>query len=574
MITIYKNRLVPKDRISSVGVKAPTEQVVSYDNFARGLDTSRSRFGRPDGSLLVADNVTIESGGAAPRAGCRALAKAPKNTSFKRLLNYTRTGQIFAVNDYGIFEISKKAVSDSEPVPVPARVYSKITEGAVCSIEMQNDAGTFLTVLNGKDRAAVFDGGAWHQMSQGEIIDTHKPYADVVIGDDSVSQDEAIFTISGVNTADLSFGWVHQSRQYFVEKGSLSAWYLGPNSISGLAKEATLQGVFSESSELLFGTSFSIDSGAGLDDFNVFVTKEGEIAVYTGNNPDDVSSFVLKGVYKIPTPLGRNAHMNVGGDVIIATVDGLIPLSAVFQKDIANLSLHSMSRAIDDDIRIEADLAPKNAYWSLVRSDHHNLAFFVLPRRFQPEKHLYVVNMTTGGWSRFVGWLVVDMTASGNGVFYTDGDMVYEALVTGRDNGKAIQHSICTAFDDFGADGREKIVHKARVSARSDFPINLQISVMTNLEIDDVSFPKATGSIGPDDTAWAEFDGDPRGGKWNESRWAETYKPLKSQWVESSHYSLYNSAAILTQFATDGESPLRAFVLGASISYTTGENFS
>ena len=62
----------------------------------------------------------------------------------------------------------------------------------------------------------------------------------------------------------------------------------------------------------------------------------------------------LVGTYDIGQPLGPNAHFRAGGDVIIATLDGLVPLSAAKEKDPAALTLASITRTIEDEWRAQA----------------------------------------------------------------------------------------------------------------------------------------------------------------------------------------------------------------------------
>jgi hypothetical protein len=105
--------------------------------------------------------------------------------------------------------------------------------------------------------------------------------------------------------------------------------------------------VFTLGGSLLFGASWSIESGNGLSEQCVFVTTEGEVAVYSGSDPASASTWTKTGVYRIGKPRGPKALVRAGGDLVIATDIGFIPLSVATQRDIAALSPSAISYPIE-----------------------------------------------------------------------------------------------------------------------------------------------------------------------------------------------------------------------------------
>lgn len=89
----------------------------------------------------------------------------------------------------------------------------------------------------------------------------------------------------GLSTADFSYVWAYKQRLFFTQKDSLNAWYLPVDQIGGTAVELPLGGVFGRGGSLVFGATWSLDSGAsgGLSEQWVVVTTEGEVAVYQGD---------------------------------------------------------------------------------------------------------------------------------------------------------------------------------------------------------------------------------------------------------------------------------------------------
>lgn len=542
MISVYKGRATAKGRIPTVGAKRATEQVRTYSSFTGGLNLARARFGEADNSLLVADNVIVSPRGLSTRSGSKKATTAPTGQTINRLIPYQGGEQIYAITDQSIFLVQETMDPTAAATPV-----ANLSIPKASSLEMQNAAGAFLTLVNGADPMIIYNGSTWQQ----------------------VDENSSPLSLTGVSSRNLSFGWVHQRRQYFCQAGELDAWYLGVDSISGVATKLPLGSIFRQSSELLFGASFSTDSGAGLDDFNVFVTKEGEVAVYQGNNPGDANSFSLKGLYKIPTPLGKDAHFNLGGDVVVLTTEGLIPISAALTKDVGQLSLYSLSANIDEDLALQIYLSrgAPDRHWRVLSSPSHNLTFLVSPQYGQPEREVYVVNQDTNGWSKFTGWKVVDMATQGDNLFYTDGQAVYQALTTGRDDGNPIPYTVVTAFTDFGADGREKRVHKARMIIRTEFDVNASVNVERDLEVKPRVGPAASSTTV---AGAAEYNQ----AMYGTDKYAQTIFDLKTQTVERTLYALCNSAAVQCQFSSDGASPLRSYIVGGGVSVTIGANFS
>ena len=123
-----------------------------------------------------------------------------------------------------------------------------------------------------------------------------------------------------------------------------------------------------------------MDAGDGVDDKCVFVSDLGEVAIYEGPDPSnadpetDTEPWRLVGRYDITEPLGKNAHMRAGGDLLIATVDGIVPISEAIRKDVAALSLSAVSRPIEPDWKKEARARLGDSPWELLKWPDRNMA--------------------------------------------------------------------------------------------------------------------------------------------------------------------------------------------------------
>ena len=144
----------------------------------------------------------------------------------------------------------------------------------------------------------------------------------------------------------LCFVWKYRSRLFFIETDSMNAWYLGIDSVGGLLQQIPLSGAATRGGKLLFGAVWSLDAGDGTDDKCVFVTNLGEVLIFSGTNPAEATGWRQEGRYTLSAPLGMNAHLAIGGDLLIMTVDGVIPLSQAITKEAGQLELAMLTRTI------------------------------------------------------------------------------------------------------------------------------------------------------------------------------------------------------------------------------------
>ena len=179
----------------------------------------------------------------------------------------------------------------------------------------------------------------------------------------------------------------------------MNAWYLPTQRRpAALLRLIPLSGAATKGGKLLFGATWSIDAGDGIDDKCVFCTDQGELLIFTGSDPSDATNWRQEGRYTTSPPMGMNAHMAVGGDVLIATVDGIIPISAAITKDTAQLELAAITRAIKPMWRNE--VAAKRALpWTMCEMGRVWRHVRDLARRHARQSATArVVNIATGAW--------------------------------------------------------------------------------------------------------------------------------------------------------------------------------
>lgn len=432
---------IPATPAVSFSFPAPIKGLVLNENLAMA----------EPGGASVLDNWVCTTTGARVRGG--KLLYATLDDTVEALFSYRATNTLLlAATETSIFDISN--VVDPEVAPTP--VVTGQTSGDWSTVQFGTAGGNFLYAVNGADNAQLFDGTTWT-----EITGASTP------------------AVTGVDTADLAHVWNFGSRVWFVEKDTQTAWYLPVDSIAGAAEMFPLAGVFTKGGTLLFGAKWSMDAGDGLDDKCVFVSSEGEIAVYEGTNPASAADWRLAGRYDFPRPLGKSAVVGAGGDLLIATEVGMIPISAAISSDIGAIETKAVSNRIKPLWRDLIQVYP--ASWTAKK---FNLAGYMIVSAKDGETCL-VVNLTTGGWSRFTGWDVLCMEeAAGQGYIGGGAGTVYLIDISGSDAGEIYEADYLGAHDSMGAPGGEKTVKQARATFRYSTPFKARVNATTDFSTD------------------------------------------------------------------------------------------
>jgi hypothetical protein len=284
------------------------------------------------------------------------------------------------------------------------------------------------------------------------------------------------------NGANLTYVCKYRGRYFFVEKNSMNAWYLPLNAVGGSLSMIPLSGAASEGGRLLFCASWSIDAGDGIDDKICFVTDKGEALIFTGGDPSSPTNWRQEGRYKLSPPLGMNAHLSVGGDLLVATVDGVLPMSGAITKDRAELELAAVTRSIKPMWRAEV-LDKREFHWTMCKWDEYGAIFTTFPGGLPGKYRCLVTNAATGAHTRFTGWdAMFFVRMRGDMFFGTQDGRVMQADRTGYDNGVPYVATLVGGWEMFQSPSQTVTWRQSRASfaARNGEPFQPQLSATTD----------------------------------------------------------------------------------------------
>lgn len=424
---------------------------------------------------------------------------------------------------------------------MPVDEVTGLSGGDWISAQFASSGGIYLRLVNGTDTPLVYDG---------TDFDTFPAltFAGAYNGDD---------------TSILNFVWPHGNRLFFVEKDSLNAWYLPVGQIGGELTQLPLGGVFERGGSLLFGAIWSNDSGAqgGLSQQVIFVSSEGEVAVFQGSNPGDVNDWRKVGVYRIGRPLGKRAWFRAGGDIMIATSVGLVPLSAAVTRDFAAIAPAAISYPIEDAWNRAVHLRGAGE-WRCELWPTQQMALIIPPFTQSLESEVFVVNVRTGAWCRFTGWDVRSTVVFKERLYFGAPEgQVMIALSGGQDGGEPYAGVYVPLFDDFGTPTNRKIAQFARASIRARQQVALELTTHADFIIDLPTAPQAVDVL--DTGVWgAAF--------WGSSNWGEATDLITLEdWQSVSAAGTTLSAAM--QVPSDDPVPMDVEIVRVDVTYTMAD---
>jgi hypothetical protein len=282
------------------------------------------------------------------------------------------SNKLFAVSDGKIYDATSAGAVGSAAV-------SGLTNSKFQYVNITTPAASYLMAVNGADKLRTFDGSTWHTDGDGS------PY-----------------NITNIDTATVSNITLFKNRIWLTTNDTLKVWYLPVNSIGGAAVALDMTSIFQLGGYIMAGMTWTLDAGYGVDDYLVFITSNGEALVWRLTDPTTPTGISQIGLYKVGAPIGRRCYTKFGGDLLVITQDGVVPMSGALQSSrldprvsITNKIQYAMSSAIST--------YGTNFGWSLLYYPKENQLILNVPI-IEGSQQQYVMNNITKSWCNFTGW--------------------------------------------------------------------------------------------------------------------------------------------------------------------------
>lgn len=375
--------------------------------------------------------------------------------------------ELFGFADDSLYEFSSAGA-------VGAAIDTGLTSDRWQCVNFTTSGGNFLLCVNGSDEMLTYNGTTWTTINAASTP-----------------------AITNVDTDDLIHVNVFKERPWYIEKASMSVWYPAVGAFAGALTELPLGSVFKRGGFLMAMGTWTLDGGQGLDDLAVFVTSEGEVAVYQGTNPASASTWAQVGIFNIGKPIGRRCIQKLGGDLLIITTDGVVPASRAFVKARAEGSAIAITDRIQGGMSDAVSLYGGNFGWEATLYPEGPALIVNVPSEPQQQ---FVMNTVTKAWCRFTGWEANCFEEFNGALYFGTLGEVRKAWTGTADLGLEIEGELVQAFNYFGNRNQTKQFTMLQpIIGWDSNPAQILIGVDVDFDITDpaneITLPESTGGV-------------------------------------------------------------------------------
>ena len=238
---------------------------------------------------------------------------------------------------------------------------------------------------------------------------------------------------------------------------STIAAYLAAGSLTGNVITQDLGTLWTKGGYLIAMADWTIDGGAGPQDYVAFISSRGQISVYQGTDPTSVNTWSLVGTFQVSPPIGNRCATSIGSDVAIITQQGVIPLSSALPFDPSADRSVAITSRIQNQMAMWAQSYSSNFGWQVITFPLQQLLFLNVPTAENSTQVQAVMNVLTGAWCQFTGWNANCFEIFNNNLYFGDNTgNIAQGYVGSSDLFSSIDADMQCAFNYFDDPGRIK----------------------------------------------------------------------------------------------------------------------
>lgn len=448
---------------------------------------------------IVLDNLFPKTSYVESRGGSASHATAMTGNG-KTLAVYNAlsgTNKMFCTTASGTYDVSSAGA-------VGASVSAR-TNGKHQWVNFGDGTNNYLIMVNGVDKPLYYNGTTW-------------------VAVDAASSP----ALTGLTTTEIIHVFVFKGRLIFIQKASMSFWYLASGAAGGALTKFDLSSVAKKGGYLMAADSWTVDGGNGFDDRAVFVTSEGEVIIYQGTNPSSAADWALIGVYNLGKPLGRRCVHKYGGDLLIITQNGAFPMAATLMTASSDYNKFALSFKIENAFNDASRSYGSVFGWTVTSYNAQSALIVNIPLAEDGIHYQYVMNTITKAWCRFKAWDAEDFAVFNGELYYTDGTVVIKAWTGKKDLGLNIEYYGKTAFSYFGSMEQKKFSMFRPVMAA-----DASVSFLTDIDVD-FKDKAVVGNASVATVIGATWDTS----LWDSAYWVGGFEVVKN-WTSPSEYTGY-----------------------------------
>jgi len=314
---------------------------------------------------------------------------------------------------------------------------------------------------------------------------------------------------------------VWKQRVWFTAEGDPQVYYLDTvNAVTGSCTSMPMGSILRNGGYVSALVNWTLDAGVSIDDYLVAIGTEGDIGVWEGTDPTSATTFGLKGVWYVgPVPLHGNYFTQYGGDVMVVSELGLVPMSRLI-----NGQWSVDNQNIGPAAKIQSVFSPlvqrlrNNKFFHVCTVPGSEVLLISLPVDNGVFRQ-FAMNVTTGAWGQFEGIPMRSATVVAGQLYFGNADGIVGRGLYGSLDGVAqdgtggtyvVGEAQC-AFNSFGTPANLKKFGLARPIFYGSAAPAVKVSINTQY-----SFQQIDGAPAFDSTATSLWDSD----VWGTATWA------------------------------------------------------
>jgi hypothetical protein len=423
----------------------------------------------PPKSAATLLNFFPEPGYIRARNGSNVFASGMPS-SVQTIIPYSGLAQnLFAASGSGIYDVTAGGT-------VGGAVVSSLNSSHWSHAQLQTAAGWFQTIVNdsGLDDPRQFNGTSWSSPA--------------LTGPGDIKKLHVICS--------------YRERYYFLEMGTTTLWFTGPGAITGAL------GSFAVGPDMKFGgtlvamNSWTQHVSTGVTMFLVIMSSEGELIIFNGSDPTNASNWGLLGTFKLGWPLGGDRCMyQIGGDLAIMTMDGIIPASSAISLDPSASDQASLTQKISPTFIATVQLVGQTtAGWQFLTYPNGRQAIVNVPDPVYGA-YQFVMNTETNAWTKFTGMQAQCWQAWNNGLYYGDGlGNVIQADTGSADQGAPIACYMVAGWQRMGDGLAPK--QSSTLGIDLQFDANASLAGACSFDYTDTPVEPTTITVGTANALW------------------------------------------------------------------------
>jgi len=453
-----------------------------------GLNTTDSLMAMPPLDAVKLTNMIAGENGLRPRSGyvewCTGIgAPDPIRTMLSLHGADPAENKLFAITFDKIYDVTASSAAPGSVVTLPATD----SKSGYC------EALSFVTTA---DRYVILCDETNGYYTRAESTGTWL----------KVTAGAGAGQVNGADPTQFVQPCSHNGRLWFVIKNTTKACFLDPASVYGVASIWDFGQQFTKGGALAALFRWTRDGGSGMDDRLVAISTVGEVVVYEGTDPATYGAWKKAGGWYVgAVPAGRRLASEYGGDLLINTAAGALPLSILVA-----------GRALTPDVYASAKVKKLFASymtdrrasigWSILPVNSDNILVFTIPLIPGEDNFQLALSLDRGAWSEFKS-VPITHGVEFEGVFYFGtsdgrvckyrGDVDNVARDGSSTQNKEIKFFVLPAFTSLGSALKKQIQHVEVLLISYGLIPNYKVEARWDFNQDEIVVPVGgTGSIG------------------------------------------------------------------------------